>query len=102
MKLKQWSKEQFDSLSKEELNPSPDDISIERLIEDGLLALHREIKYLLKIGESDKLSANNSRDLRDHLKLLFELKERENDLLKGMTDEQLRDQAKEALSNESK
>lgn len=66
------------------------DISIARLIDDGLLVLFREITNLKRLSVSGKLQAPDARDLRDHLKLLFELKDREDASLKGMTDEQLR------------
>lgn len=74
------------------------DISVQRLIDDGLLALHREMKNLLMLGSRGKLDAASSRDLRDTIKLLFELKEREAESLKGLTDEQLAEQAKVVLS----
>jgi len=80
----------------------PKDVSVDRLIDDGLYILHREIKNLLYASSKGKLDANNARDLRDHLKLLFELKARENDSLKGLTDEQLEAKAKEVLSDDKK
>lgn len=69
--------------------PPVGDISIDRLIDDSLQVLYREVKNLLIMSARGKLEANDARDLRDHLKLLFELKEREGQLLKGLTDEQL-------------
>ena len=65
------------------------DISIDRLIEDGLLVLSREIANLKRLSVSGKLDPADARDLRDHLKVLFELKAREADLLKGKTDDEL-------------
>lgn len=82
--------------------PPISDISVARLIDDGLLILYREIKNLLKLSVHGKLEAAAARDLRDHLKLLFELKARENESLKGLTDEQLKEHAKAVLSEESK
>jgi len=82
-------------------DPPMSDISISRLLDDGLLILFREIKNLKMLSISGKLDPANAKDLRDHLKLLFELKARENDLLKGLTDEQLQEQAKASL-NENK
>jgi hypothetical protein len=67
------------------------DISIDGLINDGLLALYREIKNLLFATSQGKLDAPSSRDLRDHIKLLFEIKDREQDTLKHYTEEELRD-----------
>lgn len=77
------------------------EISVARLIDDGLLALYREMKYLLDLGSKGKLSANDSKDLRDHLKLLFELKDREGESLRGLTDEQLKEKVKDALTSDN-
>jgi len=71
--------------------PSVGDISVQRLIDDSLLALSREVKNLLVMSAKGKLAPTDARDLRDHLKLLFELKDRESDLLRGLTDEQLKE-----------
>lgn len=81
-------------------DPLISDISIQRLIDDGLLVLYREIRNLLLLSAKGKLDAPSSRDLRDSVKLLFELKDRENESLRGLTDAQLTEQAKEALKNE--
>lgn len=70
--------------------PLVSDISIQRLIDDSLTVLYREIKNLMKLSVPGKLDPNDARDLRDHLKLLFELKEREKERLDGITDEQLK------------
>lgn len=67
------------------------EISIARLIDDGLLVLYREITNLKRLSVSGKLEATDARDLRDHLKLLFELKDRENESLKGLTDAELQE-----------
>lgn len=77
------------------------DISISRLMDDGLLILYREIQNLKIHSENGKLAPEDAKDLRDHLKLLFELKSRESELLKGLSDEELKEQA-EANLNESK
>lgn len=85
-----------------ELPPKPQeeavfisDVSIQRLIDDSLTVLYRETKNLMKLSVNGKLDAPNARDLRDNLKLLFELKEREDATLSGMTDEEI-----EALSKD--
>ncbi len=78
------------------------DVSIDRLLEDGLYILYREIKNLMIVSARGKLEPNDAKDLRDHLKLLFELKERENEQLRGLTDEQLHDKAKAALNDGNK
>lgn len=74
------------------------DISIDKLIDDGLIALNREITNLKTTSAHGKLDAADARDLRDHLKLLFELKDRESDSLKGLTDEELEAFARDILS----
>lgn len=81
------------------VDPNISDISVARLIDDGLLAIHREMKNLLMLSARGKLKAADSRDLRDTVKLLFELKDRENESLKGLTDEQLKEQVKAALDD---
>jgi hypothetical protein len=89
MKLKAYVKQE----EKASIKDIPiSDISIARLIDDSLLALYREIKNLLILSAKGKLSPVDARDLRDHMKLLFELKDREGESLKGMSDEQLKEQ----------
>lgn len=75
------------------------DISIDRLIDDGLIALYREVKNIVALSAKGKLDAPTARDLRDHLKLLFELKEIENAALRSLSDEQLKERAKQALND---
>lgn len=77
--------------------PPVSDISVQRLIDDSLLALYREIKNLLTLSAKGKLDPSCARDLRDHLKLLFELKDRESDSLEGLTDEQLKTMLEKGL-----
>lgn len=85
MKLKAFDKQ----IEEEKLDTSTSDVSIERLIELGLTALDREIRNLTMASSKGKLDAPSARDLRDHIKLLFELQQREADFLRGLTDEQL-------------
>jgi len=81
-----------------EITPPPiSDISVQRLIDDCLLILYREVKNLMTLSTRGKLEPNDARDLRDHLKLLFELKAREGQSLQGLTDEQIEEQARAAL-----
>jgi hypothetical protein len=70
-------------------DPIVKDISIQRLIDDSLLILFREIRNLTILSVRGKLESTEARDLRDHLKLLFELKDREQETLKNLTDEEL-------------
>ncbi len=80
--------------------PPISEISIGSLLDDGLLTLYREIQNLKALSVKGKLEAADARDLRDHLKLLFELKDREDQMLKGMTDEELENKAKAALATD--
>lgn len=82
---------------KEKAEPPPpmSEISIARLMDDGLVALYREMKNLLTLSSKGKLDAPSARDLRDHLKLLFELKDREGESLRNLTDEQLKELSKD-------
>jgi hypothetical protein len=77
--------------------PDISEISISSLLDDGLITLYREIKNLSALSENGKLLPQDAKDLRDHLKLLFELKDREDQLLRGLTDEELETKAKEVL-----
>ncbi len=72
------------------------DISIDRLLTDGLLGIYREVKNLLYLSAKGKLSSSDAKDLRDTVKLLFELKDREKDLLENLSNEDL-----EKLKDES-
>lgn len=104
MKMKTWVK-QIDAAAASTMPAEPPalgDISVQRLIDDSLVALSREIKNLLMASAKGKLDAANARDLRDHLKLLFELKDREKDSLAGITDEQLKELAVKALQGDGK
>lgn len=93
MKLKTWTK-QLESEQAINDTPPVSDISVQRLIDDSLQALYREIKNILVLSAKGKLDAPTARDLRDHLKLLFELKDREGESLHGLTDEALQEQVK--------
>lgn len=69
--------------------PLVSDISIESLINDSLTILYREVKNLMIKSVKGKLEPMDARDLRDNLKLLFELKERQDEELETLTDEQI-------------
>ena len=71
--------------------PIVSEISIQRLIDDCLTILYREVRNLSILAARGKLEAPDARDLRDHLKLLFELKTREDATLSGLTDDQIQD-----------
>lgn len=81
-----------------EITPPPiSDISVQRLIDDGLTALYREMRNLLILSAKGKLDAPAAKDLRDTIKLLFEIQAREDSSLKGITDEALKAKVKEVL-----
>lgn len=65
------------------------DVSIDGLLGDGLLCLDREMRNLKFATAKGKLSPAEAKDLRDTVKLLFELKDREKELLEGLKDEEL-------------
>ncbi len=67
--------------------PVISDISVDSLISDALLALYREIKNLLMASARGKLEAADAKDLRDHTKMLFEIKDRENRDLSSLSQE---------------
>jgi hypothetical protein len=74
-------------------------LSVQRLIDDCLLVLSREIRNLMIASVQGKLEASEARDLRDHCKLLFEIKKIEQDSLRNLTDDELKEAAKEALED---
>ncbi len=69
------------------LDPVISDISVDNLIGKCLLILHREVTNLLMLSAKGKLEANGARDLRDTTKLLFELRDREKDILESMDED---------------
>jgi hypothetical protein len=77
------------------------EISVDRLIDNGLMCLHREMRNLMLASAKGKLDAASARDLRDTVKLLFELKDREKEMLKGKSDEELAELA-QAYADDSK
>lgn len=80
-----------------EKEPPISDISVDKLIGKGLIILDREVRNLMGLSSTGKLDPNNARDLRDTVKLLFELKEREAKALGALSDQELEEQAKKAL-----
>lgn len=82
--------------------PIVSEISIQRLIDDCLGILYREIRNLSTLSSRGKLEAADARDLRDHLKLLFELKAREDATLAGLTDEEINNMIEKPDTEEGK
>lgn len=99
MKLKQFVKDQEKQAVGMDL-AAPGDVSVGRLIDDSLVALHREVKNILIMSAKGKLDPATARDLRDHLKLLFELKDRENQSLRDVSDDDLAAAAQAALNKD--
>lgn len=103
MKLKEFTKQvNSEQAERDASGPLISDISVDKLVGEGLLALSREIRNLLTASAQGKLDPASARDLRDHLKLLFELKDREGNNLDGMSDAELRAKAKDALADDDK
>ncbi len=69
--------------------PLMSDVSIAKLIRDCLVILSRETKNLMILSVRGKMDAASARDLRDNLKLLFELKDREQGLLDELSQEEI-------------
>lgn len=82
-----------------EVEPPISDISVDKLIGKGLIILDREVRNLMGMSSTGKLDPNSARDLRDTVKLLFELKEREAKALGALSDSELEAQAKAALND---
>lgn len=81
----------FAATEKGPIVPDPviSDISVDSLISDALLVLYREIKNLLMASAKGKLDANGARDLRDHTKMLFEIKDREGRDLSALSEDDM-------------
>jgi hypothetical protein len=71
--------------------PSISEVSIDGLISDCLTALYREVKNIMVLSSKGKLDPATARDLRDHLKVLFEIRDRESSLLRGLTSDQIQE-----------
>ena len=69
--------------------PIAADISLDDLIGKSLLILYRETRALLEESSAGKLSKDSAVCVRDNLKLLKELKEKEKSVLDNLTDEEL-------------
>ena len=82
--------------------PVVSEIEIDKLLDNALLILYRELRELTLESAKGKLSPAYAKDLRDHTKLLFELKGQQGDWLKGVTDEQLKELFKRYIEMEAK
>ncbi len=76
-------------------DPKLTDISLDELLSKSILILYREIRSLLLESSTGKLCKDSAQSLRDYIKLLNELKEREKDVLESLSDEQLKEIANE-------
>lgn len=66
-----------------------DDKSIDDLLSDGLLALRRNMHYILLESTQGILDRETVMSLKDCINLLLELKKKEDELLDGATEEEL-------------
>lgn len=70
-------------------DPLPKDINLDDLISKHLLILYRETRSLMVESASGKLSKDSAISMRDNMRLLFELKKKERELLDNLTDEDI-------------
>lgn len=70
-------------------DPAIADISIDDLLGKSLLILYRETRHLLGSSKDNKLSKDDAACVRDNIKLLQELKKREQEVLDELSDEEL-------------
>lgn len=70
--------------------PEPSELDIEALLAKSGEILRREVTNLMAESSSKKLSANSAKDLVAYVKLLHELKEKQDAVLQNMTDAELR------------
>ena len=71
-------------------DPAISDIAVDGLIAKCLLILHREVTNLLMLSAKGKLDDKSARDLKDTTKLLFELRDREKDILEAMDEDDVK------------
>lgn len=71
--------------------PSPlrSDLELSSMLDGSLQILFRELYFLRLSSASGKLTKDDAIALRDYIKLLKDLKERERKLLDDLTDEEL-------------
>lgn len=74
-----------------EMNTPMEDISLDKLLNNCLVLLDREIKELRKESVLGKLSKDSAHSLRENAKLILDLKKKEKELLDGMSEEELRE-----------
>lgn len=75
-------------------DPAIADISIDDLLGKSLLILYRETRHLLGSSKEKKLSKDDAACVRDNIKLLQELKKREQEVLDELSDEELEEVSK--------
>jgi hypothetical protein len=74
--------------SETEISVSSFDVS--KLLDDAGVIMQREIRNLMRESANGKLASAQAKDLIAYTKLLFELKELQEEALKGLTPEQLK------------
>lgn len=78
------------------------DISFGDLLDRSRLILHREIGNLTYESSQGKLSKDSAQSLRDYVKLLTDLNEREKELVKDLSADQLKEITNESQQTSSK
>lgn len=77
-------------VSNEDLNVSPDEVSIDTLLKDGLLAIHIIIKKVVVESKKEGIPEREYvQTLKDCMTMLHELKKKEQELLETITVEEL-------------
>lgn len=74
---------------KEDPIPTHTDVSIDLLLNRGLLAIERTMKFIVTKSCTGGLERNDVMNLKDLMVLLQDLKEKEDDILEKMSDEEL-------------
>lgn len=66
------------------------DISIDKLINNGLLALQKSMNFILHSVTAQGPTRESIQNLKDVMSMLHELKEKETELLKDLSEDELR------------
>lgn len=69
---------------------SSSDISIDKLLDNGLLALQKSMNFILHSITAQGPTRESIQNLKDVMVMLHELKEKENELLKDLSEEELK------------
>jgi hypothetical protein len=72
------------------LSEPTSDISIDKLLNNGLLALQKSMRFILHSIEAQGPTRETIQNLKDCMLMLHELKEKEAELLKDLSEEELK------------